>query len=154
MNSKINIGWREWVGLPGLGISQIKAKIDSGARTSSLHAFYVDRFIEDGIDKVRFGIHPIQHDSSQECHCVAEVLEEREVSDSGGHRETRIVIVTPVIIGHQTWPIEMTLTNRDTMLFRVLIGRTVIKSHFLIDSGASFLCGKPKMKNRVVTGDS
>jgi hypothetical protein len=137
------VGWREWLSLPELGIKDIKAKIDTGARTSALHAFSVDSYQEKGIKMVRFGIHPLQKNTEFEQWCTAKVIDEREVSDSGGHRETRFVIHTPVKLGTHQWDIEITLTNRDTMKFRMLLGRTAIAGDFSVDPNASYLFGKP-----------
>ena len=108
-NEIITLGWREWVGLPELGLTHIKAKVDTGARTSTLHAFEVRPFTEHGNQRVEFKIHPKQRDSELVVSCVADVLDERVVTDSGGHKEARLVIVTPLTIGSYTWPIEMTL---------------------------------------------
>lgn len=137
------IGWREWVGLPELGLPFIKAKVDTGARTSALHAFAVDTYRERGVLMVRFNIHPLQQRSDIEHLCNAEVVDERMVTDSGGHKEKRYVILTRVSAGEMTWPIEVTLTNRDTMRFRMLLGRTALKDHFLVEPGRSFLLGQP-----------
>ncbi len=137
-------GWREWLSLPQLGIRHIKAKIDTGARTSALHAFCVECYEEQGKRMVRFGIHPLQKNSSFEQWCNAEIVDEREVSDSGGHREMRYVIRTPVHLGSQSWPIEITLTNRDSMKFRMLLGRSALAGHFLVDPKSSYNMGKPK----------
>lgn len=140
------IGWREWVALPGLGIPAIKVKVDSGARTSTLHAFMVEPFEERGKLKVRFGLHPFQKRRDIEVFCEAEVVDHRVISDSGGHRETRYVIRTPMKLGELEYPIELTLTNRDTMMFRMLLGRTGIPENFFINSRASYLSGKPAAK--------
>lgn len=143
------LGWREWVTLPDLGIDRLKCKVDTGARTSALHAFYVETYTENAITRVRFDIHPLQGRSDKEMHCDAIMLDQREVSDSGGHQELRVVIQTPVTLGGRTWPIELTLTNRDTMKFRMLLGRTAIKGNYLVDPAASYLMGKPVRFKRV-----
>ena len=137
-----SIGWREWVALPDLGLPAIKAKIDTGARTSALHAFVIDPYQQDGIDMLRFLIHPIQRnqDFQVECHCP--VYDMREVTDSGGHREMRYVIQSNVRIGNGSWPIELTLTNRDTMSFRMLLGRKAMEQRFIVDPGAEYINGK------------
>ena len=140
--SKVMLGWREWVGLPDLGIDHIKAKVDTGARTSALHAFQVTPFAEDGRERVEFLMHPIQKDNNQVATCVADVVDKRTVRDSGGHAEERYVIETILEIGGRRWPIEMTLTSRDDMLFRMLIGRTAIKGRATVDPGRSYLVGK------------
>lgn len=135
----ITVGWREWVLLPELGLPLIKAKIDTGARTSCLHAFSVEPFEKDNKEWVRFGIHPHQRDSETEVYCEAEVIDKRVVSDSGGHKEERYVINTDLVIAGQRWPIEITLTNRDTMVFRMLLGRTAMDNKIIVNPARSFL---------------
>lgn len=136
------IGWREWVALPELGIDSLKAKVDTGARTSALHAFALEPFKEGHQDKIRFDIHPVQRDTRKIITCVADVIDLRWISDSGGHREQRYVIRTPLKLGEETWPIEITLTERDTMLFRMLLGRGAIRRKFLVNPGRSFITRK------------
>ena len=139
------VGWREWLSLPELGIEWIKAKVDTGARTSALHAFELDEYMESGLKMVSFSIHPLQKREDIVHSCVAAVVDERVVSDSGGHREKRYVISTPVRLGEHEWPIEVTLTNRDSMLFRMLLGRTAMAGRFLVQPEASFLFGRPEL---------
>jgi hypothetical protein len=139
---RMTLGWREWLVLPELGIPAIKAKLDTGARTSSLHTFSIESFRSHGRPKVRFGIHPLQKRRDVELFCVADVVDRRVVSDSGGHRELRYVISTPVQLGDTTWPVEITLTNRDTMRFRMLIGRSAMRDRLIVDPDRSYLTGR------------
>ena len=138
------IGWREWVGFPDLGIPQIKAKVDTGARTSGLHAFLVEPFERNGVAWVRFDIHPNQRNNRDVLSCAAPVLDRRLVRDSGGHEELRYVIETAVSIGQLTHTVEVTLTDRDSMKFRVLLGRTAMEGRYIVDPGKSYLRGKKK----------
>ncbi|HVY53810.1 MAG TPA: ATP-dependent zinc protease [Gammaproteobacteria bacterium] len=136
------LGWREWVSLPELGLHKIKAKVDTGARTSTLHAFSLQPFTENGQEKIRFDIHPLQHNTQTVATCEAEVVDIRWVTDSGGHSEERYVIKTPLVIDGHTWPIEITLTERDTMLFRMLLARNAIRGRFSVDPARSFVMSK------------
>lgn len=135
------MGWREWISLPELQLD-IKAKVDTGARTSALHAFALRPFKEGNRDRIHFDIHPIQKNTDLVITCVADIIDQRFVTDSGGHREERYVICTPITIGEETWPIEITLTERDTMLFRMLLGRRAIRKRFIVNPAKSFVTTK------------
>ena len=139
------LGWREWVGLPELNIAQIKAKVDTGARSSALHAFAIDPYRKGGQRWVMFAIHPRQKYSDVSIECHALIKDRRLVSDSGGHKQRRYVIETQLILGQSVIITEMTLTNRDSMLFRMLIGRTTLNNRFIVDPNASYVLGKPNV---------
>lgn len=150
MSDIITVGWREWFSFPELGLESIKAKIDTGARTSALHAFEVEGYQQDGHDMVRFLMHPKQKNTSLVKECTAKILEKRWVTDSGGHRERRYVIKTMVKLGEYEWPIELTLTNRDSMKFRMLLGRTAM-TNIIVNPSASYLVGKPVKSKSIKT---
>lgn len=141
------LGWREWVSLPDLGIPAIKAKIDTGARTSALHAFRIETFTRDNSEHVRFWLHPLRNKQDVELICEAPVVQKRLVKDSGGHSEERYVIESAVRVGVRQWTIELTLTSREDMMFRMLLGRSAITGGRLkIDPAASYLTGRGKGK--------
>jgi len=143
--NQMTIGWREWLALNQLKIPAIKAKIDTGARTSALHAFFVEPFCKDDRQMVRFGVHPLQRRLDIEIICEAIVKDVRQVSDSGGHREMRYVIETEIQLGTISRTIEVTLTNRDNMKFRMLLGRTAMEGLSVIPD-KSYLTGRKRHK--------
>ncbi len=142
------IGWREWVALPDLGVPAIKAKVDTGARSSSLHAFDLERFARNGGDWVRFTVHPLQRDWRTSIAVEVPLLEMRVIRNpgGGGREELRAVVRTSVELLGERWPIELTLTRRDRMGFRMLLGRSAVRRRFVVDPGRSFLAGKPQQK--------
>ncbi len=133
------VGWREIIALPELGIGKIKAKIDTGARSSALHAFHIEELQRDHKKIVKFQVHPLQRNSKTTITTEAELLEYREVRNSGGVAQLRPVILTAIELGEKTWTIELTLTNRDVMGFRMLLGRQALRHQFLVDPGKSFI---------------
>jgi len=142
------IGWREWLSIPQLNIKEIKAKIDTGAKTSALHAFDI-KFLKSGRKKlVSFKVHPQQRDSKKIIHAQAELIDKKLVKNSGGKITLRPVIVTQIKLGVLMWNIKLTLVNRDEMGFRMLLGRDAIKNILLVNPGKSFLIGKKKRKKK------
>ncbi len=139
--SPVVLGWREWAALPDLGVRAIKAKLDTGARTSSLHAFKMKAFTRDGVPMVRFEVHPVQRSAAATVLVEVEVHDERTVRNSGGNVELRPVILTTVEVGGVSWPIELTLTRRDEMGFRMLLGRQALRGRALVDPARSFYAG-------------
>ncbi|WP_297732825.1 ATP-dependent zinc protease [uncultured Maricaulis sp.] len=136
----IIVGWREWVGLPELGDARVKAKIDTGARTSAIHAWKIQPFEREGEAWVRFELHPNQDDNKTRLACEAKVIDSRVIKSSNGQEQKRYVIRTPLRIGAHVWPIELTLTRRDEMGFRMLVGRTALKPGALVNPSKSYLC--------------
>lgn len=137
------LGWREWVALPEFGIAQMKAKIDTGARSSALHAVTLEPYQKGGENWLMFTVQPKQKQGEQLIECHAPIKDRRLVSDSGGHKQRRYVIETQLLFGQQLIQAEITLTNRDSMRFRMLLGRTAMNRHFLINPNGSYLQGKP-----------
>ncbi|NOX43058.1 MAG: ATP-dependent zinc protease [Gammaproteobacteria bacterium] len=147
MSEKLTVGWREWVSLPELAISKIKAKIDTGARTSTLHAFRLEPYTCNSARRVKFFMHPLQNNTQHIIECDAVVHDYRFVTDSGGHREKRYVIETELQLSNKLWTIEITLTNRETMRFRMLLGRTAMCDKLIVDPEKSYLLRKKQAQN-------
>lgn len=145
--NKVIVGSEEWCSFPELGIPVIKARVDSGAKTSALHAINIAPFTKDDSNWVKFDINPIQNNSKTIIHCEAPLVDKRVVKSSSGFREQRYVIQTNLKIGESSWPIEMTLTNRDTMGFRMLLGREAMSGRILVDPEQQFLLGQPTNDN-------
>jgi len=144
---KVLIGWQEWCALPKLALPAIKAKIDSGAKTSTLHALDIYPFHRHGKLFIQFLVHPLQRTQKLETACTALVVDQRTVMNSGGHKELRYVITTAITLGQMTWEIDISLTNRDPMTFRMLLGRDALKGHSMIDPGKILCQGKLKLKH-------
>lgn len=142
------IGWREWVALPELGVQQIKVKVDTGARSSALHAFDIRELQRGNRTIIRFKVHPLQRDSTITTESEAVLLEYRKVRSSGGHVTLRPVIMTLVQFMQHHWPIELTLVGRNDMGFRMLLGREAVRRRFLVDAGRSYYGGKPALSPR------
>jgi hypothetical protein len=136
------------VSLPELGIERIKAKIDTGARTSALHAFKIKRFRRKGRRFVRFYVHSVQRRRQPEILCEAPLIDERIITSSSGQQDHRYVIETCLCIGESEWPIEVTLTNRDEMGFRMLLGRQALRRRFVVDPGSSYKLGGSRRAKR------
>lgn len=138
------IGWREWITLTDFDATRIKVKVDTGAKTSALHTYYVTPFERNGEAWVRFGLHPLQGCTTSNIECEAPIKDRRQVTDSGGHREWRFVIETTVQLKDRQFPIEITLTDRENMRFRMLLGRSALRQGYVVDSAKSFVLGGSK----------
>jgi ribosomal protein S6--L-glutamate ligase len=145
--NKIILGSEEWCSFPELGIPAIKARVDSGAKTSALHAINIVPFVKEGVNWVKFDINPIQNNLKTVIHCEALLIDKRIVKSSSGYREQRFVIQTKITIGEDSWPIEMTLTNRDSMGFRMLLGREAMSGRILVDPEQKYLLGQNSTEN-------
>ena len=146
---KLIAGWREWAQLPDLGVKQIKVKLDTGARTSSLHAFDLSTFTQMGEDWVRFDIHPFQENATITQTCMSPVVDYRWITSSTGHKQKRFIIQTTLQIGEFSALIELSLAKRDEMGFGMLIGRMALKRRILVDPSHSFLLSPPLINEKV-----
>jgi len=142
------IGWREWVGLPGLLPDLIKVKIDTGARTSVLHAFDLRTSRRDGSHWAEFEIHPVQRSGAGAVEVSCEIVEFRKVRSSTGHVELRPVVHMAMEVGSALYDIDVTLTSRDEMGFRMLLGRSAVRRRFLVDPGRSFVQSRASKRQR------
>lgn len=142
MRELVTLGWRECIDLPELSATDIVAKVDTGAKTCALHTFYIEEFERDHEAWIRFGLHPDRHSDEYEVHCEAPVKEKRAVTDSGGHTEERYVIETGIHMGQWQFRVEVTLTNRDNMKYRFLLGRNAMRRRFVVDPSRSFRLGR------------
>jgi hypothetical protein len=143
------IGWREWLSIPDLGIPNIKAKVDTGARTSCLHTAGLELYTtDDGEERVKFQVHPNQNSVKRTIDCDWPVATHKSVRDSGGHEEIRPFIDIPVTLGIHTWEIQFSLTNRDNMKFRMLLGRRAMENRFLVDPVGSYLSSSRPVRRK------
>lgn len=139
------VGWREWLALPALGIPRLQCKIDTGARTSALHAVDVESFRQHGRDLVRFRLYPLHGDPRTSVACSAPIIDERQIQSSSGQRERRFVIVTPMVLGRFRQEIEITLADRSPMRFGMLLGRqSLVDGGWLVEPSRAFLNGRPR----------
>jgi hypothetical protein len=138
----LKVGWREWLALPALGVPAIKAKVDTGARSSCLHVLDMDTFERDGTEWVRFTVQPMRRWPELNYQCEVPVIDRRRVTDSGGHSQSRLFIETEISLGGQNWLCELNLTRRDNMLFPMLLGRTALAGVAVVEPGESFSQGR------------
>ncbi len=139
----ITIGWREYISLPEFHLPAIRAKIDTGAASSAIHATRIEYFQDGDRDMVRFNIHPHRRNIHDTVTVVAPLIEHRPIKSSTGHRQIRPVIETEICLGDQHWKIELNLTNRSLMGYRMLVGRQALRKRFLVDASKSFLQSQP-----------
>lgn len=139
------VGWREWIALPALGIQRLQCKVDTGARTSALHAMDLESFHRDGRDLVRFRLYPLHGDDRTSVACSAPIVDQRQIRSSSGQRERRFVIVTPMVLGRFRQEIEITLADRGPMRFGMLLGRqSLVDGGWLVDPSRAFINGRPR----------
>lgn len=151
----LTVGWREWVALPGLGLPAVKVKVDTGARTSAIHAFDISRERDaDGSEFAAFSVHPLQRDAALTRRCRAPLVDVRRVTDSGGHTEERLFVSTELRLGELSRTVEITLTERHDMLFRMLLGRTALVPGVRVDPSRSFLCGRVRARSLYPSADT
>ena len=138
------LGWCEWVSLPDLGIPNLRAKIDTGAKTSSLHAEECEEYIDAGVERVRYTVVTLRG----RYRCDSVVHARRKVRSSSGHAERRPVVVAECVALGRRWPIELTLTDRTPMRFPMLLGRRAMEGRFVVNPAIAYVGGKPKRKKK------
>ncbi len=143
----ITVGWIELISLPQLKIPAMKVKIDTGARTSALHVTDLERFVKQGEEFARFQVHPMRRHQQHTVVCEAPIIGDKNVKNSGGQVQVRPVVVTDLTVGGQTWSIQVTLTNRKDMRFKMLLGREAMRQKILVDPGVKYLHGKRSHKS-------
>jgi ribosomal protein S6--L-glutamate ligase len=141
-DKELVFGWEEWVELPELGLPAVKAKVDTGAKSSSMHAFMIEPYGKPEKKRVRFGVNPVPERPDIIVYCSAELIDQREITSSNGETELRYIIKTALRIGGQDWPIEVSLTNRETMQYRMLVGRSAIRENIIVDPNLSCAQGE------------
>jgi hypothetical protein len=140
--ARTSLGWREWLALPALGVEAIKAKIDTGARSSVLHVEALETFREGGVLHVRFVVR-VRRRGDTVIACRAPVSDRRQVTDSGGHRSERWFIRTDIVLAGQRFATDINLSDRRSMLFPLLVGRSTLDGRFCVDPALSYTCPRP-----------
>ena len=140
------IGACEWVALPELGVNQLRARVDTGAKSCALHAMDIEQIERDGITYATFRVPIGRHEATRWQRCEARVRRIRRVRNTSGELEERLTIRTPLVIGHSRWEVDITLTNRERMHYRMLLGRTAMENHALVYPARTFLQGKPRLE--------
>ncbi len=140
-DKELVFGWEEWVELPGLGLPAVRAKVDTGAKSSSIHAFMIEPYGRADKRRVRFGVHPVPERPDIVVYCSAELVDQREITSSNGEVELRYIVRTPLRIGGQEWPVEISLTNRESMQYRMLVGRSALRDNIIVDPNLSCVQG-------------
>lgn len=138
----IVVGWDEWISLPELGLGAVKAKVDTGAQSSSLHAVNIEAYKKDGVEWVRYLVHPLPDRPEVEIACNSQVVAKRNITSSNGETEERYIIRTQFRLEGQEWPIELSLANREDMQYRMLLGRSTMSGRMVVDPDGSMLCGE------------
>ena len=146
IKDKKTIGNQEWCAFPELGILAIKARVDSGAKTSSIHAFNITTYLREDVQWVKFEVHPVQRNDQISIQCECPIIDQRDVKSSSGTSETRYVISTPISLGEEVWDIQLTLSDRDAMGYRMLLGREAMNGRLVIDPSMKCVLGKISIK--------